>query len=257
MRTTLSVMLFFCLLACYPSCKSDDSLYKANRLNEEALRLSDMGRNDEALLLLHQALSYNAVPDSNRRVFFSNLALTHDALDNTDSAKYFLKQAIELSPKRSFVYYTGYAQLYLIDTLVGKAIDFLEKSYQLNSDYGPTNNLLGLIYLGTYDPGFYNPQKALPYNLKAYESFRDVNGRNVLAQNYYYLEMVEKSVSLFKELHRDYPDNVDYLTTIIMMEQELGNDCSMFLDKMKPLDPEAYRDLTDNPLKAGTHTIEW
>lgn len=256
MRIILPLIIFFCILIC-KSCKPDNSAEMAERYNDEGLRLINEGKSDEAIASFHQALSYTAVPGDTRGVYFSNLALSHDALGNIDSAKIYFRKAIKSNEKGSFAYYTNYGQLYLMDSMVARALNSLEKSHHLNSEYGPTNNLLGLIYLGTYDTEFYDPEKALPYNIKAYETLNGVNCVFTLAQNYYYLEKVEKSVSLFKELHRDYPDNSNYLSTVIMMEQELGNDVSNLLDKLKALDPERFQELMDDPVKAGSHTIVW
>lgn len=256
MRISVLIIIFSGILI-FASCKNENNVYRAARLNEEGLRLFDAGKTEEAITLFHQATIYSSDLDSNKRIYCSNLAVAHKLIGNIDSAKFFLKKSIDLSEKNSYMYYANYGQLYLLDSMFEKSLNVLEKSYSLNNQYGPTNNLLGLFYLGIYDSALYDPQKALPYNLKASVGTNDVNAKYVLAQNYYYLEMVEKAVALFKELHRDYPDNIGYLATTIMMEQELGNDASFFLDKMKNLDPDTYQDLINNPVETGSHILEW
>jgi len=234
-------------------------LYKADLLNEEASRLMNAGRISEAIPLYHQAIGFTSVPDSNKSIYYSNIANAYNGIGNFDSAKFFLKKVIEVSPKGSCEYYTNYARIFLIDSLPEKAINSLEKAYHLNQDYMLANNILGLIYTGSYGMEFYDPQKALPYNSKTLELTGDNNAKFVLAKNYYYLEMVEKSVALFKEMYKDYPDNIDYLSTIIMMEQELGNknDVDFYLEKMKALSPETYEGLINDPVEAGVHNLTW
>lgn len=258
MRITKPTIIFFCLLL-FVSCKPDNSLYKASRLNEEAFRLMDAGKVEDAIPLYYQAISFTTVPDSNKSIYYSNIATAYNALGNFDSAKFFLRKAIEVIPKGSCEYYTQYARIFLLDSLTEKAITSLEKAYSLNPNYMLANNLLGLIYMGIYGMEFYDPHKALPYNRKAIELVSDNSGKLILAQNYYYLEMTERSVALFKEMYRDYPLDIDCLSTIIMIEQELDNknEAEFYLEKMKTLSPETYENLIKDPVKVGTHNLTW
>ncbi len=255
MRTIIPIII--CFLAF--SCKTDNSAYEAYRLNEEASRLFEAGKTEEAIKLYSQATSYTAVHDSIRVIYYANLANAYKSLNNKDSARFYYKKAIQISPKGSVDYYTNHAQISLLDTLAEKALYGLEKAYQLNPNNSTANNLLGIIYLGQYNMELYDPQKALPFNIKTNDLLNDVNAKIVLAKNYYYLEMVEKAVALFKEMHRDYPDDVEYLFVITMMEQELGNEenVNYYLEKLKPLSQEKYEELINNPVEPGHHTIVW
>lgn len=255
MRTVIPIIICFFAF----SCKTDNSTYEAYRLNEEGSRLFEAGKTEEAIKLYYQATSYTSVHDSNKAIYFANLANAYSTLNNTDSAKFYYKQAIRISPKGSVSYYANHAQVSLIDNQIEKALHSLEKSYQFDSNNVTVNNLIGLIYLGIFDMNLYDPEKALPYNLKTVELVNNVNANIVLAKNYYYLEMTEKAAELYRELHRDYPDNIDYLFTIAMMEQELGNESKVnyYLEKIKPLSQEKYEELINNPIEPGEHVIVW
>ncbi len=255
MRTIIPVLI--CLFAF--GCKTDNSAYEAYRLNEEASRLFEAGKTEEAIKLYSQAISFTAVHDSIRGIYYANLANAYNGIKNKDSAKFYYKKAIEISPKGSVDYYTNHAQISLLDSLAEKALYSLEKAYQLDANNSTANNLLGIIYLGQYNMDLYDPQKALPFNKKTNDLVTDVNAKIVLAKNYYYLEMVEKAVALFKEMHRDYPNDIDYLFTITMMEQELGNEdeVNYYLEKIKPLSMEKYEELVKYPIEPGDHSIVW
>lgn len=259
MRISVFVIILSGILV-LQGCKVDNNVYKANKLNEEAATLVDAGKLNEAIPIYYQALSFGSVPDSIKSTYYINLANAYGGIGKNDSAKFFLKKAVDITPKGTCEYYTYKAQIFLMDSLTEKAINSLEKAHQLNKNYLLTNNLLGLIYIGSYGMDFYEPRKALSYNIKVNEL---INGSTIakytLAKNYYCLEMTEKFVPLFKEIYRDNPGNTEYLATIIMIEQELGNkkESDYYLNKMKELDLAKYQDLTDYPMEAGTHTLVW
>lgn len=241
------------------SCKSNQQRNLADDFNNQGLLLTDEGRERDAIYAFRQAVNASEDSDPDRGVFLRNLAATFRAAGILDSAKYFYRLAANTYPQDSHDYLIIYANIFLVDNNVDSSLVYLEKAYRIDSSDPVVNDLLGLIYLGDYDRSFYNPDKALQYNLASHKIFQKASSKFVLAKNYYYLNDMERSLRLFREIHEEYPDIIYYLEGLIMVEQEMGNlvGAAKLLDELKTKNIARYNERIEDPIKPGTHSIFW
>jgi tetratricopeptide (TPR) repeat protein len=257
MRIPALVAAFFSILAF--SCGTKDSV-KADQANSLGLRLSSENKTREALQAFYQAASYKAIADTDRAVYLGNLAVTYEDLDLIDSAKYYYTLAANTTPSGSLRNLVSRSCILLIDNKIDSALRLLNAAYSISGTDLTVNNNIGLIYLGLYDSSFYDPQKALPYNIRVEEmGTNDGDSKLVLAKNYYYLNRMHEALALFRELHKLYPEDVENLHTLIMVEQEMGNKAKadILLDKLKTMNREKYNERIEDPISAGSHDIIW
>jgi tetratricopeptide (TPR) repeat protein len=253
------IILILSIPAVLISCKSDVQANAADRLNNEARLLAEQGREREAINLYHEALSFSDIPDKSRAAYLYNLGLAYDVIDMKDSAKYFFTESANIYPKDSYEYLIGHAYISLLDKNVDSGRMLLEKAWQMDSTLGDANAILGIIYMGEYDTSFFDPQKALPYNMSAYRNYQDGSTKFMLAKNYYYLNQTDKTLRLLRQLHREYPNLTAYLSALIMVEQETYHsaDAEKLLLELKKINSTVYYQMLQNPVKPGSHEIVW
>lgn len=258
MRISKIILMVF-VLAELISCKSDHQAKAAARLNDEARLLAEEGREREAINVYHQAIAFSDVPDKHRAAYLYNLGLAYDVIDMDDSAKYFLRQSANVYPKDSYEYLVGHAYVFLIDSDVDSGKTLLERAWQIDSTLGDANSILGIIYLGGYDSSWFDPQKALRFNMSAHKTYQDGSTKFMLAKNYYYLGQTDKTLRLLRELHKEYPNLSGYLSSLIMVEQETYHnaDAEKLLLELKKINNDLYYKMLQNPVKPGSHNIIW
>ncbi|RYG45445.1 MAG: tetratricopeptide repeat protein [Chitinophagaceae bacterium] len=255
MHRILIILFFTISLA---GCRSTDPV-KAAQLNTQGLALASQNKHREAIECYRKAAAYKAIPDSMRSIYLTNVAMSYHTLEVNDSAKFYFAKSAALNRKKSCAYLVNMAYIALIDHDTEMALEMLKDAHRFRPENLTANNLLGLIYLGDYDETFHDPQKALRYNIAAYNAFEDDIAKSLLARNYYELNNTEKAIQLFRELNQKNPEIVSYLATLIMMEQELGNPerADELLQQLKQIDEEKYKELAADPLQPGTHNIVW
>ena len=83
------------------------------------------------------------------------------------------------------------------------------------------NNTLGLIYMGEYDDAHTDLDKALQYNLKAFETNGGRIIEEVLARNYYNMGNYAQAELHYEHLLQNYPDMVSYSLNMGMTKHKL------------------------------------
>jgi tetratricopeptide (TPR) repeat protein len=119
--------------------------------------------------------------------------------------------------------------------------------------------MIGVIYMGEYDKAYYDPAKALPYNLRYNKLVHDVYAAFSLAKNYYLVNDMERSVDVFEEIRRKYPDYTPALGSLVMVYEELGRteDANALLAELRTKDQQTYEHVSNSKIKAGMHGLTW
>jgi len=253
-KTFIAVGSFFLLLY---SCKPGE-LKTATIENGTGLRLYEKGEYKRALYFFMKAAAHENLPDSNKAIFFANIAHAYANIHQADSAKYFYKKASEAYLPGSVNATLSMVNLFLIDEKIDSAKRYLELAYSTDSSSGEVNNLLGLIYIGDYGQAYYNPEKAYKFNNKAFLVFRDAASKFALAKNEYFLNNVDKSITLFSQLRRENPGNENYLVSLILIKIENGDLSNMnfLVRELKNRFPRSYSKVISQ-LSVGKHAVRW
>ena len=148
--------------------------------------------------------------------------------------------------------------LFLMDEKIDSAKRYLEEAYSIDSSRGEVNNLLGLIYLGDYGQAYYNPEKAYKFNNEAFLVFKDAASKFALAKNEYFLNNVDRSITLFTQLRREKPTNENYLVSLILIKIENGDlsNINYLVRELKSRFPGSYHRVVSQ-LSFGTHVVRW
>lgn len=195
---------FFLLLASFASCNLL-TREAALKKNEEALAKLNQGNHEEAILLFKEALKTPFLKKAERGTVFRNISLAFSAMEQSDSMLYYVERAADCFPEGSYGHLINTADANLIKGRVKTAIGELEEAYEKEPGGLEVNNLLGVIYMGFYDYDYYDPEKALRYNQKAFELARDHSTQEVLARNYHMLGKYEMAESHYTKLVANYP----------------------------------------------------
>ncbi|MFZ4057039.1 MAG: hypothetical protein ACOYKE_02820 [Ferruginibacter sp.] len=250
-------IFFFAGLLFLVSC-TDNKSAQAKLINEQGLKYHQEGEDSLARQLFIQAANMKGVSNEDKASYYRNAAIS--TLELPDSAKFFFSKAKSLNKPNSYEYLVNNAYIHLINKKVDAAIADLKKAYQLNKEGLAVNNMLGLIYLGEYGKDYFEPFKAIKFNFQSFELYKDDQSKFVLAKNYYYIGRYNKSLTLFQQLYASYPNDYDYLITIIMMHQENLNTiaANKLMETLKDENPERYQQfLEENSITPGQHTLIW
>lgn len=158
---------------------------------EEALRKTPSGRWEDRMSILR------------------NLALAHGALGESDKSRQYYQQAAEICPAGSIERVKLEGSLALLDNDIRSAIANFLSALQRNSDDFEAHNELGLIFLGEYDEGYTDYDKALFHNLKAHELSGDLITLSLLARTRYWRDEYEEAERLTKEWQAALPNDVN------------------------------------------------
>ena len=221
-----------------------DADKQAVALNNKGLFFLNKRNYDSAIYMFKKAVQIKSVLQKNKINILRNVAITYSEMDEKDSAKIFYKKAVAFSSNKSYDFLINNADVAILEDNIPQAITYLQAAWDLNNAKVDVNNGLGLIYLGEYGDAYLNPDKALRYNLKAFEINKDRNTQFVLGKNYYQLKKYDKALEIFNLLHEEYPDYTSYLTSLILIHEDAGHtaDAEKLKEKLKKQDPEEYEE---------------
>ena len=259
-RTTMKLRSFVLLagiLLSLASCQLDQSK-KLRQLNHLALEYSRKHQQQEALKYYMEAYALKNVPDSLRTMLLENLGNEYEYYKE-DSAKYYYLQAASLNNRNSYHWLYCMANYYMLDHRIDSALPLLLRAYERNKDNFMAVNMIGVIYLGEYDKAFCDPQKALPFNEKYNELAKDKYSAFALAKNYYLLNDMPKSISLFEDIRQKYPSYTPALASLVMIYEEMGQteDAKAALAQLREKDYARYEHVEQMKIKAGQHGLFW
>ncbi len=205
------------LASCVQSAAEEDPV----KLNEQGVELINAGKNDSALQIFLKAIKNPKLSKEYKGTVYRNIALTYNQLEQPDSAIHFSTLASKCYRKNSFDYLVNAADVDLLRGKTAPGLSKLLKAADREPDEMTVNNTLGLIYMGEYDEAFIDLDKALKYNLKAFEISGTRILEEVLARNYYRLENYEKAELHFEHLLQNYPEMISYSLDMGMIKHKL------------------------------------
>jgi tetratricopeptide (TPR) repeat protein len=209
--------LLLLLFSCGQMPAKDDAI----DINQKGIELINSGKYQEALEAFLKAIKDSKLSKESRGTIYRNIAITYNELEKTDSAIHFSTLAAKCFRKNSYDYLVNAADVDLLRGKTGLALAKLLKAVNLAPDEMTVNNTLGLIYMGEYDNTFIDLDKALVYNLKAFETNESRVIEEVLARNYYRLENYEKAELHYEHLLQNYPDMISYSLDMGMTKHKL------------------------------------
>lgn len=220
MKKTLTIfILILTLFSCNNPIKESDALLK----NQQALEFVDQAQYDQAINSLKEAIKIPNLSDDTKGMLYRNTAITYYEMMEIDSSITYYQLAADIYPKDSYGYLTNLADVKTYTDKTDEAIVLLEKAVKLKPNESVANNSLGLIYLGEFGIEYFDPNKALPFNLKAFEIKNDRITEYVLGENYIELENYEKARYHYLRLYKKYPDIDDIGYQLGVIEYLDGN----------------------------------
>lgn len=190
-------------------------------LNEQGVELINNGKHELALQLFLKAIKDRKLPKETKGTIYRNISLTYNQLDKEDSSIHFSTLASKCFRKNSYDYLINAADVDLLRGKTAPALTKLLKAQNIDPDEMAVNNTLGLLYMGEYDEAFTDLDKALIYNLKAFEISASRNIEEILALNYYNLENYEKAELHYEHLYQNYPDMINYTLDLGLTKYKL------------------------------------
>lgn len=191
--------------------------------NEEGLKHFENGEYALAIASFKEVIKDSEVGRDMKAQVMRNMAQVYYVIEENDSSLYYSELAARCFPEDSYDYLVNIADVQVMKGEVGDAIDMLDRANKKSPNRLESNNALGLIYLGEYDEEYYDPEKALTYNLKVYKAQADKNTQDVLALNYMELEDYDNARIHYIELQKKYPDMEDYIYQLGELEYMSGN----------------------------------
>jgi tetratricopeptide (TPR) repeat protein len=179
-------------------------------MNEQGIQLINDGKHEQALQVFLKAIKSSKLSKEYKGTIYRNISITYNQLNKKDSAIHFATLAAKCYRKNSYDYLINAADVDLLRGKTAPALTKLLKASDLDPGDMAVNNTLGLLYMGEYDEAFTDLDKALVYNLKAFDINGSRNIEEVLALNYYNLENYEKAELHYEHLHQNYPDMISY-----------------------------------------------
>ena len=203
------------------SCGQMPAKDNATDVNQEGIKLINDGKYQEALQAFLKAIKDPQLTKNSKGTIYRNIAITYNELDKKDSAIHYSTLASKCFRKNSADYLVNAADVDLFRGKTGPALTKLLKAVNLDPGEMTVNNTLGLIYLGEYDGTFTDLDKALEYNLKAFEISGSRIIEEVLARTYYRMENYEKAELHYEHLLQNHPDMISYSLDMAMTKHKL------------------------------------
>lgn len=219
---TYNYLAILILLILSASCTHAISELEARRKNDEGLVEFNNRRLDNAIVLFKDAMTHKDISVNTLAMIYRNTAQVYMDMELQDSAIHYSTLAANCFEKDSYEHLVSMADVQLLNDEVQVAITTLERAYKLKPKDMPVNNSLGLIYLGQYGYDFLDLEKALLHNKQAFAMNRDGNTEYLLARNYYELERFPEAEKHFKNLSKEYPENLDHTIFLGMIKYKLG-----------------------------------
>lgn len=241
---SLPILIVAALLySCNDKVKESDAI----KINQQGIEYMNAGKSRQALEAFLKAIRNPMLSRDSKGTIYRNISLTYNELGFPDSVIHYSTLAAKCYSKNSYDYLVNYAD---VDLAIGKtagALVRLQKAIRLQPNEMSVNNALGLIYLGEYDDSFTDLDKALTYNSRAFELNNNPIIEDVLARNYYRLELYEKAESHYEHLLQNYPGRASYLTSMGMTKFRLKKkeDAENFFTKAIAQD-SAYKETIRN-----------
>jgi len=195
------------LLAC---CMQGSTEKNPIELNEQGIQLIESGKHEQAIQLFLKAIKSSNLSKETKGTIYRNIALTYNQLGKKDSAIHFSTLAVKCFRKNGYDYLISAADVDLLRGKTAPALTKLLKAQSIDAGDIAINNTLGLLYLGEYGDEFIDLDKALVYNLEAFNITGSRVMEEVLALNYYKLGNYEKAELHYEHLHQNYPDVISY-----------------------------------------------
>ncbi len=177
--------------------------------NDKGINALQSGDYDGAITHLEKA-SDSAVGGSTKMNVLTNLAYAYssDGRDTEALAKF--REALPYATANSFDYYLISGEIALLEGKPQEALTNYTSAYNLKPDDFQINNALNLFYLDINDkyPTFSDPQKALGYALKAYQTTApETKGTATenLAIAYFLTKDFDKAIQYFKQTNQSQP----------------------------------------------------
>jgi len=209
--------LLLLLFSCTQPATEDNAI----DVNEKGIALINAGKYEEALQAFLKAAKNPALTKKSKGTIYRNIAITYNQLEKKDSAIHFSTLAAKCYKKNSLDYLLNAADVDLLRGKTDLALAKLLRAVDLEPDEMSVNNTLGLIYMGEYDDAHTDLDKALQYNLKAFEANGGRIIEEVLARNYYNLENYTQAELHYEHLLQNYPDMVSYSHNMGMTKHKL------------------------------------
>ena len=217
-------LIIYCLsglLLLFVSCVQKPTEDNAIDVNEKGIELINSGKYEEALQAFLKAIKNPALTKKSKGTIYRNIAITYNQLEKTDSAIHFSTLAAKCYKKNSFNYLVNAADVDLLRGKTDVALAKLLRAADLEPDEMSVNNTLGLIYMGEYDDAHTDLDKALKYNLTAFETNGGRIIEEVLARNYYNMENYTQAALHYEHLLQNHPDMVSYSLNMGMTKHKL------------------------------------
>ena len=214
--------LLFGLIFLFTSCGFVISENEALSKNDEALTAYNSGDYEKAIQIFKEAIKSPQLSLRNKAKIYRNIANTFFEIGEADSSIHYSQLAANCFKEDSYEFLVNTADIQLISEDIDGAVLNLWKAYTLKPDELEVNNSLGLIYLGDYGDDFSDPERALDYNLKAFEINKDRVTEDVLARNYFEIGDYKNAEIHFTKLRSQFPDMVDYPFSLGMIKYHQG-----------------------------------
>lgn len=227
-------LLPFTLLLFFFSCGEIPTEKDAIKINQQGIEFMNAGKYELALAAFLKAVQNPRLSKDSKGTIFRNISLTYNDLGKKDSAIHYSTLAAKCYRKNSFDYLVNFADVDIVAGKTSSALNRLLKAAKMNPDEMSVNNSLGLIYLGEYDETLIDLDKALMYNLRAFEINDSRVTEDVLARTYYKKEDYEKAETHYEHLLQNYPAMISYSLDLGMVKLKLKKkeEADKFFDKV-------------------------
>lgn len=223
------------------SCKSIIQESEAVLNNNNGLEYLNDGQIDLAIIEFKTAINKTSSKDLKTK-YLRNLAVAFYDYGDIDSSRFYSYIAATMHDEKSIDYLINMADVHLIDGEVDEAILKLEEAIGKGGEGLEVYNSLGLIYYGSYGLEYQNLDKAINYNIKAYEINHDRATEDLLARTYYEANKLDKAEYHFNRLRINYPNNLDYSYYLGLIKYDSGlvNEAKDILNKVVQKDSLYY-----------------
>lgn len=174
--------------------------------NQEGLEYLDQAQYELAINSFKEGVESPNLSKETRALIYRNIAQTYYEMMEIDSSLVYSQLAADCYPKDSYEYLTNISDIKISTGETAEAEKLLLKAVKMKPNELAANNTLGAIYLGDFGAEFFDPEKALPYNIKAFEINNDRITEDVLGRNYIELGNYNKARTHYSKLHKEYPD---------------------------------------------------
>jgi len=236
----LSYILLLLLAVPAVACSRIVRETQAIEANNRALELYNTGYYTEAIDVFREALRNKKIMRSTKGLIYRNMALCFSQMNEVDSSRLYYGLAIRNSELGSYESLLNRGELYLIDEQADSAVYVFEKAIQIDPERGEVYTNLALVYMGEYDEAHTDPEKALPYSLKALELGKTAMDYYNAGLNYFMLDKYAEADTYFDKGMSAVTNNADMLTVIGRTKYELGKkaEADRIFEKVIALDPE-------------------